>query len=77
MNEHLIVEINEMYNFKKITCKEGHYITDWNKEDILEFTASKIMFAPISTDLSGYYCITDEEYEKLMDEQLKIIERER
>ena len=68
-NEHLIVEINEKFNFKKVTCKEGHYITDWNKENILDFTSSTTMYCPMDTDLSIYYCISEEEYNKLMEQQ--------
>lgn len=70
VNEHLIVEINEKFNFKKVSCKEGHYITDWNKDDILDFTSSTVMYCPMSVDLSVYYCISEEEYNELMEKQM-------
>ena len=78
MNEHLIVEINETYNFKKVSCPEGHHITNWDREDILTFTASTIMYCPLTYNLDTFYCITEEEYETLsaqhlaaMDEYIK------
>lgn len=74
MNEHLIVEINEKLNFKKVTCKEGHYITDWNKENILDYTSAQIMYCPINVDLEPFYCVTDEAHNILMEEQRKAVE---
>lgn len=70
VNEHLIIEINEKFNYKKVTCREGHYITDWNREDVLEFTSSTTMYCPMNVDLSAYYCITEEEYNDLMEKQM-------
>lgn len=68
MNEHLTIEINEKLNFKKVTCIEGHYITNWDRQNILDYTSAKIMFCPISTDLEQFYCVSDEEHNKLMEE---------
>lgn len=74
MNEHLNVEINDKFNFKKVTCKEGHYITDWDKVDILKYTSAKVMFCPMSTDLEKFYCITEDEHNELMEKQIKAAE---
>lgn len=76
MNEHLIIEYNEKFNFNKVTCPEGHYITNWDKQDIREYTASKIMFCPTSLDLSNYYCLTEEEHNELMEKQEEEIMKE-
>lgn len=77
MNEHLNIEINDKLNFKKVTCKEGHYITNWNKEDILEYTSAVIMYCPLNTNLDSFYCLTEEEHNALMvEKELKIKERE-
>ena len=77
MNEHLIVEINDKLNFKKVTCKEGHHITNWDKVDILDFTSAVIMYCPLNTNLDSFYCITEEEHNALMvEKELKIKERE-
>lgn len=74
MNEHLIVEVNDKLNFKKVTCKEGHYITDWDKVDILKYTSAKVMYCPMNTDLEKFYCITEDEHNELMEKQIKAAE---
>lgn len=69
----LIIEINEKLKFKKITCKENHYITSWDKENILEFYSAKILFTPINVDISKYYCITEEENIAFEEEKERVI----
>lgn len=63
-------------SFLEITCKEGHNITNWDKNDIKEFSSAKIMIAPTDYDLTKFYCLTDEENEKLMNEQIAAIQAE-
>jgi hypothetical protein len=75
MNEHLKIEINEKCNFKVVTCTEGHYITDWDKKDILTFTSAKKMYCPMNYNLDNFYCITQEEY-NLLNEQKRVKEEE-
>lgn len=68
---------NEQYNFWVISCPEGHMITSWNEgDDILEYTSFEIAYAPKNADLSIYHCITIEEDEKLMNEQLEMIKQQ-
>lgn len=74
MNKHLIVEVNDKLNFKKVTCKEGHYITNWNKENVLDYTSAKTMYCPMNTDLDKFYCITEDEHNELMEQQIKAAE---
>lgn len=64
MNTHLIVEKFERYT--KVTCPEGHFITDWDKQDIFYFTDARIMFCPVGYDLSKYYCITEDEHNEYL-----------
>ena len=71
MNEHLVIETTE--KFIKVTCSEGHYITNWDKVDILQYTSAKVMYCPLNTDLSTYYCLTEEEHLKYEEEQLAAI----
>ena len=75
MNEHLIVEVNDKLNFKKVTCKEGHHITNWDKENILEYTSAKFMFCPLNLDLEKFYCVTDEEHNAYIKEQRELLEK--
>ena len=76
MNKHLKVEVNEKYNYKKVSCTEGHRITNWDKEDIKSFTASTMMFCPMNYDLEQFYCITNEEYETLSAQHREAMEKE-
>ena len=44
MEHKIIVEYNEKYNFNKVTCEQGHYMTTWVEgDDIKTFTASTIL----------------------------------
>lgn len=72
-----IVTENKEKGFITVQCEENHYITNWDKQDIMKFTDAKIMYAPIGIDLSAYYCITDEEHNAYMEEQRKQIEEQR
>ena len=63
-------------SFIEITCKEGHNITNWDKNDIKDFSSAKIMVAPIDYDLTKFYCLTDEENDRLMSEQIAAIKAE-
>ena len=74
MNEHLIVETKE--KFLKVTCSEGHFLTDWDKENILEYHSARIMYCPLNADLSSYYCVTAEENAEYEEKQRIAIEEE-
>lgn len=74
MEHNINVEIFEEKGYKKIWCNEGHYMTDWNRENIEEFTYSRVIYAPIKTNVDSLYCITDEECEKLNEELINYIE---
>jgi hypothetical protein len=56
----MIIEYNEKFNFNHIVAEEGMVITDWNQEDIKEYSSAKEMYCPVSLDLSHYYEISDE-----------------
>lgn len=77
VNEHLLVEKNEEYKFLKVTCSEGHYITNWDKEDILKYHSAKIMYTPLTADLSKYYCVTEEENAQYNEDREKAEEQKR
>lgn len=73
-NEHLIVENKE--KFMVVSCSEGHYITNWDKKDVRNYTSAKKMYCPLGYDISGYYCVTEEEHNQLIKEQQILIEKE-
>lgn len=62
-----VIEPNLTYNFKKVYCSEGHYITKWNDgDDICDFQGARLMYCPMDTDVESiYHCISDEEFERL------------
>lgn len=68
MNTHIKTEEYKDKGYLKVWCDEGHYLTDWDKEDIFKFTSAKIMFCPLGYNLDNYYCITDEEYKQYMEQ---------
>lgn len=75
--ENIKIEIYTEKGYIKVECADGHYITDWDKKDILEFTDSKIMYCPLNYNLDAYYCLTDEEHNAYVAEQIaKIKEME-
>ena len=36
MTENFKIIVDEAKGFTKVECVDGHYITNWNKEDIME-----------------------------------------
>ena len=68
--EHKLI-YTEKPNFVEITCTEGHYITNWNKEDIMEFADAKLMICPLGFDMTDYYCITEEEHNTCLNQQIE------
>jgi hypothetical protein len=76
MNEHLSINKNTDYNYYEVSCNEGHYITNWDGEDILAFSACSVLFASLDSDISTFYCITKEQYDELMAKQEEAIKEE-
>lgn len=74
--EHLKIEYNEKYNFNKVTCTEGHFITNWDGSDYKAYTASTIMYAPVSVNLDKFYCITETEHKANLEKQREAIDIE-
>lgn len=78
MNTHnIIVEVNEERKFVKITCSEGHHITDWDGVDYRNYTSARIMYCPIGYDYSSFYCIDEETHLANMEKHLELIEQEK
>lgn len=63
------VEYFEDKGFQKVWCSEGHYMSNWDKKDILEYTSAKVLYAPIGYDWSDYYCVSDEMNEQYTAQQ--------
>lgn len=66
-------------NRKMLMADEGMKLTDWNKEDIMEFSSCTMLVTGLNTDLSAYYEITDaedEQYTKEQDDRIREINGE-
>ena len=77
MNTHIKTQEFKDKGYLKVWCSEGHYITDWNKENIMDFRFAKTMYCPLGYDLTAYYCITDEECENYEKQMIEAYEKER
>lgn len=70
------IEYNETLNLIVLSCPEGCQITSWNEgDDIMEYSSFTVAYCPANTDISIYHCITDEENERLLNEQMIEIEK--
>lgn len=71
----IIIEKNDKYNFFKITCSEGHYLTTFNEgDDITLYSDSKEVYTPLTADTSKWHCVTDEEHTAYIEARERAIE---
>ena len=71
----IIIEKNDKYNFFKITCSEGHYLTTFNEgDDITLYSDSKEVYTPLTADTSKWHCVTDEQHAAYIEARDKAIE---
>ncbi len=75
------IEFIEKYNFYKITCLEGHFVTnfDSSKQKYSEYYASKTVYCPSREAADTFYCISDsenKEFELLRDEAIRLEEEQ-
>lgn len=71
------MEIKYKKLFIEIIADENEYITEWDKQNIEEYSASKTMYCPKTYDVSGVYAISQEEHDELVKQQEKIMEENR
>ena len=71
------MEIKYKKLFIEIIADENEYITEWDKQNIEEYSGSKIMYCPKAFDTTIVYAITEEEHNALVAEQEKIMEENR
>lgn len=63
------MKLDILTNRKVLMSDEGMKLTDWNKEDILEYSSCSMLVTGLNTDLSAYYEITDAEDEQYLKQQ--------
>lgn len=62
------MKVETFEQYIKVTAEEGLYISEYKEgDDILTFSSSKLMFAPLGTDLSNLKEITEEENNRLSE----------
>ena len=69
-------EFNEKYNFYHILADEGLVVTDWNGEDIKEYSSATELYCPPFVDLSGFYEVSVESDAKYREAQEKAFKSE-
>lgn len=71
----IVIKKNDTYNFFKITCSEGHYLTTFNEgDDITLYSDSKEVYTPLTADTSKWHCVTEEEHVAHIEARDKAIE---
>ena len=69
------ITIRTTDRFIEIVANEGYVMTDWNGDNILDYSSTKQLICPLGYDYNGYYNITDEDDTKYMELQLIEIEK--
>lgn len=69
------IRVRETDKFIEITANDGYVMTDWDGNDILNYTSTKQLICPLNYDYGAYYTVTDEENERLLNEQIAEIEK--
>lgn len=71
------MEIVRKDYFIEIIASDNEYITLWDKENIEEYSGSKIIYTPLTFDTTIIYAITEDEHNALVAEQEKIMNENR
>lgn len=69
------ITIRETDRFIEITANEGYVMTDWNGDNILDYSSTKQMICPVNYDYGAYYTITDEQDAEYVEKQIAEIEK--
>lgn len=74
------VEYNNTNNYIIVTPEDGYVLTNWykDKDDILDYSSSVIMYTPMNYDTSYIYEVSIEDDEMYIEQQrIKIEEMEK
>lgn len=69
------ITIRTTDRFVEIVADEGYVMTDWNGDDILNYTSTKQLICPVNYDYGAYRTITDEQDAEYVDRQIAEIEK--
>ena len=68
------ITIRETDRFIEITANEGYVMTDWDGEDILDYSSTKQLICPVNYDYGAYRTITDEQDAEYVERQIAEME---
>lgn len=66
--------VRETDKFIEITANDGYVMTDWDGNDILNYTSTKQLICPLNYDYGAYYTITDEQDAEYIELQKELID---
>lgn len=69
------ITIRTTDRFIEITANEGYVMTDWNGDDIMDYTSTKVLICPVNYDYDVYRTITDEQDAEYVEKQIAEIEK--
>jgi hypothetical protein len=70
--------LRETDKFIEITVNDGYVMTDWDGNDILNYTSTKQLVCPKGYDYGAYYTVTEEkdaEYRELQERAINELEK--
>lgn len=69
------ITIRTTDRFIEIVANEGYVMTDWNGNDIMDYTSTKQLICPVNYDYGAYRTITDERDAEYVEKQIAEIEK--
>lgn len=69
------ITIRTTDRFIEIVADEGYVMTDWNGDDIMDYTSTKQLICPVNYDYGAYRTITDEQDAEYVGRQIAEIEK--
>lgn len=69
------ITIRTTDRFIEIVANEGYVMTDWNGDDIMDYTSTKQLICPVNYDYGAYRTITDEQDAEYVERQIAEIEK--
>lgn len=69
------ITIRTTDRFIEIVADEGYVMTDWNGDDIMDYTSTKVLICPVNYDYDVYRTITDEQDAEYVEKQIAEIEK--
>ena len=63
------MKIEKKTNMIIITADAGYVLTNWDEENLLDFSYCRMVYAPVNSKVDDYREITGEEAEEIIEKQ--------